>query len=48
MSEQPDPHQCGVCGTEHAVPSLARECEERHGHPVRAKDVPMFVRKRVG
>lgn len=50
MSEQPDPYRCAVCSTEHAVPSLARDCERRHaeGHPVRAQDVPMFVRKRVG
>jgi hypothetical protein len=50
MSEQPDPYQCAGCGTEYPVPSLARDCEQRHeqGHPVRASDVPMFVKKRIG
>lgn len=48
MSEQPDPSQCGVCGEPYPVPSLARDCEERHGHPLRARDVPMLVKKRVG
>lgn len=25
-----DPHRCETCGTTHPVPSLARDCEERH------------------
>ena len=50
MSETPpDPWRCQVCGREFAVPSLARDCEEQHaGHPVRAKDVPALIQKRIG
>ena len=49
MSGQPDPYQCADCGVEHPVPSLARDCEDRHrGHPQRARDVPALISKRIG
>jgi hypothetical protein len=36
-----------VCGVAYVVPSLARDCEERHGHPLRACDVPALIAKRI-
>lgn len=49
MSEQPDPNQCGLCGETYPVPSLARDCEERHsGHPLRAQDCPALLATVIG
>jgi len=42
-----DQYQCAVCGTAHAVPSLARDCEQRHTHPLRAQDVQALLAKKV-
>lgn len=43
MSEQPDDHLCELCGESYPVPSLARDCEQRHGHPLRAQDCPALL-----
>jgi hypothetical protein len=42
-----DDYRCEVCGTEYAVPSLARDCEARHAHPLRAQDVPALIAKDI-
>lgn len=45
MSEQPDDTRCQVCDTSYPVASLARDCEQRHGHPLRAQDCPALLAK---
>jgi hypothetical protein len=42
-----DPYRCGVCGAGYPVPSLARDCEMRHAHPLRAEDVQALLAKDI-
>lgn len=30
MTRAADPWRCGICGTHHVVPALARDCETKH------------------
>lgn len=43
----PESYLCEVCGTGYPVPSLARDCEQRHAHPLRAQDVQALLAKHV-
>lgn len=47
MTDQQDEYQCEVCGAPYPVPSLARDCETRHAHPLRAQDVQALLAKNV-
>jgi hypothetical protein len=47
-SPPPDPYQCQDCGTAYPVPSLARDCEQYHAHPLRAEDVQALLPKEIG
>lgn len=48
MPDQADStHTCEVCGTSYPVPSLTRDCEQRHTHPLRAQDVPALLPKTI-